>query len=76
MRGCTPGPEGLAAMMLRQDSAHRSCFVWIGVGDAVRDTEMAVRPCAKHLQMSFDDVKIAVDFGSGRLDQVVEIQLR
>lgn len=74
-RGCTPGPEELEVMMLLEDIAHRSCFVLIDVEDAVRNTEVAVRPCAKYCQMRFDDVKTVVDFVSGRLDQVAEIQL-
>ena len=41
----------------------------------MRNTEVAVRPCAKYRQMRFDDVKTVVDFVSGRLDQVAEIQL-
>ena len=73
-RGCTPGPEELEVMMLLEDIAHRSCFVLIDVEDAVRNTEVAVRPCAKYRQMRFDDVKTVVDFVSGRLDQVAEIQ--
>jgi hypothetical protein len=63
-------------MKLQEDSAHRSYFVWIGVVDAVRDTEAVARPCALHRQMQFDDAKIAVDSVSDRLDQAEETQLR
>jgi hypothetical protein len=48
---CNLGVVEQAATMLREDSDHRSYFVWIGAADAAWHIEVVARPCVKHRQM-------------------------